>query len=59
MSEKSAIMDAVKVGLLQRIQEQQDANAVDSRVYSELNVFEVLNFEEISDEEDDAAQELK
>lgn len=59
MSEKSAIIDAVKVGLLQRIQEQQDTNAVDSRVYSELNVFEVLNFEEISDEEDDAAQEFK
>tara|TARA_B110000285_G_C14632026_1_gene383871 strand:- start:306 stop:482 length:177 start_codon:yes stop_codon:yes gene_type:complete len=58
MSEKSSIMEAMKVGILQRIQEEQGYNAVDPRTYSELNIFEALNFEDVSDEEA-AALDLK
>ena len=54
LSEKAAMVDAIKTEVLERIQEQQQINKIDPRVYSELNVFEVLNFEEISDDEGDA-----
>jgi hypothetical protein len=52
--EKAAMVDAIKTEVLERIQEQQEMNKIDPRAYRQLNVFEVLNFEEISDDEGDA-----
>ena len=48
------MVDAIKTEVLERIQEQQEMNKIDPRAYHQLNVFEVLNFEEISDDEGDA-----
>ena len=59
LSEKAAMVDAIKTEVLERIQEQQQINKIDPRAYSELNVFEVLNFEDSSDDEGDAAPASK